>query len=79
MTFVKPINCVSAGAVVDTLLNDEDCDISDPLNPDFSCLLDPEGDFKREWNECIKGELTAEEQVWSNRLVKAWTNFAKYG
>ena len=42
-------------------------------------LTDPEGDFKREFGECITGNLTPEETVWSDRLVRTWTNFARTG
>ena len=50
------------------------CPITDPL-----CVIHEGSDFKKEWGECITGELTQEEQVWSDRIVKAWTNFAIHG
>ncbi len=46
---------------------------------DINCVLEPEGDFMPEWGQCLLGELTPEEQVWSDKLVKAWTNFIVHG
>ncbi len=43
---------------------------------DFDCISDPDSDFMLEWKQCFTGELTDEEQVWSDRIVRAWTNFA---
>ncbi|TRY73092.1 hypothetical protein TCAL_02196 [Tigriopus californicus] len=48
----------------------------------FECisdLIDPLGPFKAEWGQCFTGKLTQEEEVWSDRIVKMWTNFAKTG
>lgn len=43
------------------------------------CFAEPDSDFKREWRDCIFGELTPEEEVLSDRIVRAWTNFAING
>ena len=43
------------------------------------CFTLPGSDFKEEWGECISGELTPEEEILSDRIVRAWTNFAVYG
>ena len=43
------------------------------------CLTDPEGEFKREWGECIDGHLLPDELEVSKAMTKAWTNFAIYG
>ena len=43
------------------------------------CLVDPDGAFKREYGECLFGELTPEEELTSDRMVRAWTNFAYHG
>ena len=49
------------------------------LNGCVAELTDPEGSFKKEWGQCITGTLTEEELVWSDRLVRTWTNFARTG
>ncbi len=54
--------------------NNTDCPTLDPL-----CFLDEGSDFKNEWRDCLLGELTAEEQVWSDRMTRAWVNFAIHG
>ena len=46
---------------------------------DTSCITDPDSAFRKEWDECIYSYLTEQEQEWSDKLVKAWTNFAYYG
>ena len=43
------------------------------------CFTRPGSDFKEEWGECITGELTPEEEILSDRIVRAWTNYAIYG
>ena len=43
------------------------------------CITRPGSDFKEEWGECISGELTPEEEILSDRMVRAWTNYAIYG
>ena len=43
------------------------------------CFTLPGSDFKEEWGECISGELTPEEEILSDRIVRAWTNYAIYG
>ena len=52
---------------------------------DVACLADPEGPlrpggpFMMENDQCVRGSLTHQEQIWSDRIVRAWTNFAIYG
>ncbi len=46
---------------------------------DVACVADPDSAFMREWGECVTGELNQEEQVWSDHIVRAWTNFAATG
>ena len=43
------------------------------------CFAVEDSAFKQEWNDCIWGEMKPDEQVLSDRIVKAWTNFATYG
>lgn len=43
------------------------------------CFAESNSTYKAEWRDCLFGELTEEEQVWSNNIVKAWTNFAEHG
>ena len=54
------------------------CLISNPLNA-TGCVTDPNGDFKRNFGDCIFGDLTEAESRVSDAMVKAWTNFAIYG
>ena len=46
---------------------------------DALCFAYEDSTFKEEWNDCIWGEMKPEEQILSDRIVKAWTNFATYG
>ena len=46
---------------------------------DIACIADPDSAFMAEWGECVTGELNEQEQVWSDEVVRAWTNFAAYG
>ena len=48
--------------------------MSNPKGP-----LRPDGPFMMENAQCIRGTLTHQEQIWSDRIVRAWTNFAIYG
>ena len=43
------------------------------------CFAYPDSKFKQEWGDCIFGELTPEEEILSDRIVRAWTNFAIHG
>ena len=43
------------------------------------CIADPETDFMKKHGECVIGALTQEEQVWSDNILKTWTNFAIHG
>lgn len=43
------------------------------------CIADPKSDFMQETGDCLNGELTLDEQIWSHRIVQVWTNFAKDG
>ena len=43
------------------------------------CFAYPDSKFKQEWGDCIFGELTPEEEILSDRIVRAWTNFAING
>ena len=43
------------------------------------CFAYENSTFKEEWNDCIWGEMKPNEQILSDRIVKAWTNFATYG
>ena len=43
------------------------------------CIADPETDFMKKHGECVIGALTPEEQVWSDNILKTWTNFAIHG
>ena len=43
---------------------------------DFECISDTDSEFMMEWGQCLTGELTQEEQEWSDKIVRAWTNFA---
>ena len=46
---------------------------------DALCFAYENSTFKEEWNDCIWGEMKPDEQILSDRIVKAWTNFATYG
>ena len=46
---------------------------------DALCFAYGNSTFKAEWNDCIWGEMKPDEQILSDRIVKAWTNFATYG
>ena len=46
---------------------------------DALCFAYENSTFKAEWNDCIWGEMKPDEQILSDRIVKAWTNFATYG
>jgi hypothetical protein len=48
-------------------------------NLGLMCFAEPDSAYKAEWSDCLFGDLTDEEQVWSNKIVKAWTNFAVHG
>ncbi len=54
------------------------CSLTNPGDA-IACVTDPEGNFKQEWAECIDGRLLPDEQVVSDAMVKAWSNFAIYG
>ena len=54
------------------------CLISNPLNA-TGCVTDPDGDFKKNFGDCLFGDLTEAEAQVSDAMVKAWTNFAIYG
>eukprot|EP00095_Tigriopus_kingsejongensis_P005622 maker-scaffold335_size202896-snap-gene-1.19 protein:Tk05622 transcript:maker-scaffold335_size202896-snap-gene-1.19-mRNA-1 annotation:"hypothetical protein DAPPUDRAFT_240263" len=56
----------------------EECDLSN-IGACIDDITNPNGPFKAEWGECITGRLTAEEEVWSNRIVRMWTDFARTG
>ena len=43
------------------------------------CVTLPNSEFKKEYGECLNGALTPEEEIYSDRMVKAWTNFARTG
>ena len=43
------------------------------------CFTRPGNGFLDEWGECIYGKLTPEEEILSDRIVRAWTNYAIYG
>ena len=43
------------------------------------CITEPGSKFKEDYGECLTGALTPDEEVYSDRMVKAWTNFAKDG
>ena len=43
------------------------------------CFAAPDSKFKQEWGDCLFGELTPEEEILSDRIVRAWTNFAING
>ena len=55
--------------------------VNDCINSglDALCFAEPDSAFKAEWRDCIFGELTPEEEILSDRIVRAWTNFAIYG
>ena len=55
----------------------QDCSPLDVLAG--GCITDPDSAFKAEWGDCLFGTLNHEEQIWSDRIVKAWTNFATFG
>lgn len=63
------------GAIAEEL---EGCDIAN-IDKCIDEITKPDGPFKTEWGQCFTGSLTAEEEVWSDRIVKMWTNFAKTG
>ena len=46
---------------------------------DTDCIAQPDNAFMLQYGECLTGELTEEEKVWSDKMVRAWTNFAIYG
>ena len=46
-------------------------------NPE--CYGRPESNIMTKYADCLDGSLTDEEVIWSDRIVKAWTNFAIYG
>ena len=54
------------------------CLVSNPLNA-TGCVTDPNGDFKKNFGDCLFGELTEAESKVSDAMVKAWTNFAICG
>ncbi len=46
---------------------------------DVPCISDSSNVFMTEYADCLTGELNDVEQVWSDRIVRAWTNFAIHG
>ena len=58
----------NSAALIDGI---EGCPQVNPL-----CFIE---EFKAEWDDCILGELTPEEEVWSQYMIEAWTNFAIHG
>ncbi len=46
---------------------------------DVDCVADPTNDLMVEYRECFTAELNQEEQVWSDRILRAWTNFVIHG
>ncbi len=46
---------------------------------DVDCVADPTNDLMVEYRECFTAELNPEEQVWSDRILRAWTNFVIHG
>ena len=57
----------------------EDCVDQVGLIGAEACVTDPVGTFKTEWSECIDGRLTQEEQVLSEQICSAFTNFTVFG
>ncbi len=43
------------------------------------CYGDPNSNIMTKYGECLNGSLTLEEEVLSDRIVRAWTNFAIHG
>ena len=43
------------------------------------CIAEPDSEFMLKHGECVIGSLTAQEQEWSDRILKTWTNFAIHG
>ena len=43
------------------------------------CYANPNSNIMKNYAECLNGSLTEEEEIWSDRIVKAWTNFAIHG
>ena len=55
-------------------------DHSFPLQQDIiPCITEEDSMFKKMYGECLWGRLTDDELIYSDRMVKAWTNFALYG
>ena len=65
--------CFPTAAMIGAL---QDCQDS---GQDALCFAYENSTFKAEWNDCIWGEMKPDEQILSDRIVKAWTNFATYG
>ena len=43
------------------------------------CIAEPDSDFMLKHGECVNGALTPQEQIWSDNILKTWTNFAIHG
>ncbi len=59
-----------SGALIARMI---ECDL------DLTCIAERDSDLMTEYYECFTGSLTAEEEVWSERIIRAWTNFAATG
>ncbi len=69
-----PLFLCDLGPLVGALVTQmSDCNLN------ITCVADPNGALMTEWGTCFTGELTEEEQGWSEKMVTAWTNFAAYG
>jgi len=43
------------------------------------CIAQPDSEFMMKHGECVMGELTEQEQGYSESILKTWTNFAIHG
>ncbi len=68
---------MNLGAVLENVIIECGLNLTCMAQPDGP--MRPDGRFMRENGECVLGYLTEQEQVWSDRIVRAWTNFAIHG